>query len=93
MATRNTHGELPDVSVPDDYLADHPEEHPEDWGWHGEFGKWRDVAGWVVVVILLLMMTATHYNLQGALFLGLSAGALAVGLIIDRQRRRNAWRK
>ncbi len=91
--TRPTHGEEPDVSVPADYLADHPNEHPEDWGWHGEFGKWAIIAGWVVVVILLLMMTATHYNLQGALFLGLTAGGLAVGLIYMQQQRRNAWRK
>jgi hypothetical protein len=91
--TRDTHGEEPDVSVPAEYRADHPDEHPEDWGWHGEFGKWADVAGWVVVVILLLMMTATHYNRQGTLFLGLTAGALAVGLVLDHYRRRNAWRK
>jgi hypothetical protein len=39
------------------------------------------------------MMTATHYNLQGALFLGLTAACLAVGLIYARQVRKNAWRK
>ena len=92
MATRKTHGELPDVSVPDDYLAHHPEEHPEDWGWHGEFGKWTAVAGWIVAVILVLMMLPAHYNGQGTLSLGLSAGAIVVGLLIDRQRRKNAWR-
>ncbi|WP_375478333.1 DUF2631 domain-containing protein [uncultured Jatrophihabitans sp.] len=93
MATRDTHGEQPDVSLPADYLHDHPEEHPEDWGWHGEFGVWAQVAGWVTVVILVLMMTATHYNLQGTLFLGLTAGLLVVGLLFERQRRKNAWRK
>ena len=90
--TRRTHGEQLDVSVPADYLADHPEEHPEDWGWHGEFGKWAIVAGWIVVIILLLMMTATHYNLQGDLFLGLTALLLAIGLVYARQVRKNAWR-
>jgi hypothetical protein len=93
VTTRNTHGEQVDISVPTDYLVDHPEEHPEDWGWHGEFGKWASVAGWVVVVILLLMMTATHYNLQGTLFLGITAGFLVIGLIFERARRKNAWRK
>ncbi len=88
----STHGELPDVSVPADYRADHPEEHPEDWGWHGEFGKWAEVAGWITVVILLLMMTSTHYNLQGGLFLGLSALLVAIGLVFARYRRKNAWR-
>ncbi len=90
---RDTHGEQPDVSVPPDYLEDHPQEHPEDWGWHGEFGKWALIAGWAVVVILLLMMTATHYNRQGALFLGLSAGVVALGLVYGAYQRKNAWRK
>lgn len=87
------HSEQQDLSVPDDYKADHPNEHPEDWGWHGEWGKWTPIGGWVVVVILLLMMTSTHYNLQGALFLGLIAGAMVVMLLWDRQRRKNAWRQ
>ncbi len=87
------HSEQPDLSLPDDYHADHPNEHPEDWGWHGEWGRWTTVAGWVVAAILLLMMTATHYNGQGTLFLGLTAGAIVVGLLYDRQRRKNAWRK
>ena len=90
--TRRTHGEQLDVSVPADYLADHPQEHPEDWGWHGEFGKWALVGGWIVVIILLLMMTATHYNLQGDLFLGLTALGLAIALVYARQVRKNAWR-
>lgn len=70
--------------------------HPEDpavWGWHGEWGRAARVGGWVVAIILLLMMTATHYNLQGALFLGLSAGFIVVIQIWDINRRRNAWRK
>jgi hypothetical protein len=84
--------EQQDVNLPADYHAHHPEEHAEDWGWHGEWGRWAHVAGWVVVVILLLMITATHYNGQGTLFLSLFAVGLVVGLIWDRQRRKNAWR-
>lgn len=72
---------------------DHRHEEPSDWGWHAEFGKWTDVAGWVTVVILLLMITTTHYNGQGDLFLSLTAGLIAVGLVIRRYQRRNAWRK
>ena len=85
--------EQPDLALPDDYKHDHPTEHPEDWGWHGEFGKWARVAGWFVAVILLLMMTATHYNLQGTLFLGLGSAFLVIVLLWDRQRRKNAWRQ
>jgi hypothetical protein len=86
------HSEQPDVSLPEDYKAHHPDEHPTDWGWHGEWGRAARVGGWVVVVILLLMITATHYNHQGTLFLCLFDGALVVMLLWDRQRRKNSWR-
>ncbi|WP_375489462.1 DUF2631 domain-containing protein [uncultured Jatrophihabitans sp.] len=89
----NPHSEQPDLTLPDDYKADHPTEHPEDWGWHGEWGRATAVAGWVVVVLLLLLMTTTHYNLQGTLFLGLTAGGIVVGEVYLRRQRRNAWRK
>ena len=57
--------EPPDTGAPEDYVHDHPREHPSDWGWHGEWGRWARVAGWVCVIILLLMITATHYNGAG----------------------------
>jgi hypothetical protein len=88
----NANSEQPDLSLPADYKAHHPDEHPTDWGWHGEWGRASRVAGWVVVVILLLMITATHYNGQGTLFLGLVAAGLVAALIWDRHRRKNAWR-
>jgi len=88
----NPHSEKPDLTLPDDYQHDHPDEHPTDWGWHGEWGRAARVGGWVVAIILLLMMTATHYNLEGALFLGISAALLVAILLWDRQRRRNSWR-
>lgn len=72
---------------------DHRHEKPEDWGWHAHFGKWRDLAGVATIAALLLMTTATHYNGQGTLFLLIFAGLLLLGLIYDRQRRKNAWRK
>ena len=61
----DAHSEQPDLSLPDDYKAHHPDEHPTDWGWHGEWGRAARVGGWVVAIILLLMMTATHYNRAG----------------------------
>ena len=87
------HSEPPDLSLPDDYRVEHPDEHPSDWGWHGEWGRAARIAGWVVAIILLVMMTATHYNGQGTLFLGLCAGAIIVTLIWDHYRRKNAWRQ
>jgi hypothetical protein len=88
----NANSEQPDLSLPDDYKAHHPDEHPTDWGWHGEWGRASRVGGWIVVLILLVMITTTHYNAQGTLFLSLFAAGLVVMLIWDRQRRKNAWR-
>lgn len=31
--------EQPDIGAPEDYVHDHPSEHPSDWGWHGEWGE------------------------------------------------------
>lgn len=89
----DAHSEQPDLSLPDDYKHDHPDEHPTDWGWHGEWGRAARVGGWLVAIILLLMITATHYNGQGTLFLSLTAGAIIVTLLWDRQRRKNSWRQ
>jgi hypothetical protein len=89
----NADSEQADLSLPDDYKHDHPDEHPTDWGWHGEWGRAARVGGWVVAAILLVMITTTHYNGQGTFFLCLMAGILIVSLIWDRQRRKNAWRQ
>lgn len=87
------HSEQRDLSLPDDYKHDHPDEHPEMWGWHGEWGRGARGAGWVVAAILLLMITATHYNGMGTLFLSIFAAAIVVSLLWDRHRRKNAWRQ
>jgi hypothetical protein len=89
----NPHSEQPDVSLPDDYKHDHPDEHPEMWGWHGEWGRSARWGGFIVIAILLLMITATQYNNQGTLFLIIAAAAIFVGLVWDHQRRRHSWRK
>jgi hypothetical protein len=85
--------EQPDLSLPEDYQADHPGEHPTDWGWHGEFGRAGRFAGWIVIAILLLMITSTHYNFSGGGWLLLCAFVLFVMQIWDHHRRKNAWRK
>lgn len=92
MATKPG-SEKTDLTVPDSATVGHPNESPEVWGWHGEWGGWTRVGGWVTAIIFLLMMTSTHYNRQGALFLGLGAGLIVVMLLIDRQRRKHSWRK
>ncbi|HZY76451.1 MAG TPA: DUF2631 domain-containing protein [Jatrophihabitantaceae bacterium] len=89
----NAHSEQPDLSLPDDYKADHPNEHPTDWGWHGEWGRAGRFAGWVVIAILLLMITSTHYNFSGGAWLAGFAVVLFIMQLWDIRRRKNSWRK
>jgi uncharacterized protein DUF2631 len=67
-------------------------ERPEDWGWHHEFTKGRQIMGWFSVLALCLFFTTTHYNLAGAVAIGLTIAALVGGLIWDLQRTRKQWR-
>lgn len=78
---------------PAGYVHDHPTETAEDWGWHGEFGKYARIGGWVSAAILIVMATATHYNRAGQLALFIFAGLLVVALIRDSVVRRTSWRK
>jgi hypothetical protein len=89
----DAHSEQPDLSLPDDYKANHADEHPTDWGWHGEWGRAARVGGWVVAIILLLMITATHYNHSGSGWLIIFAAGLILTLVWDVQRRKHSWRK
>ncbi len=88
MASTSQPESAPDVHDDSDAV-----DRPEDWGWHGEFGKTTAFLGWFTAIVLVLMMTSTHYNGQGTLFLGLSAAVIVAGLLYERRRRRNAWRK
>lgn len=80
------------AGMPEDYARDHPSDQPSDWGWHGEWGRTSRIAGWVVTVILLLMITATHYNFSGAAWLLAIAAALVAALTWDTHRRKSTWR-
>ena len=68
-------------------------ERPEDWGWHGSFGKWARIAGWAMVVVLLLQNVTTYYNTSQSPWLYGVTALLVLLLAGDRFRRKNAWRQ
>ncbi len=70
----------------------HRHERPEDWGWHGEFGRWARLAGWVTAILLVVMNLTTHYNNTQDVWLYGCAAVIVLLLIRDWYRRRNAWR-
>ncbi|MGW4484396.1 DUF2631 domain-containing protein [Amycolatopsis sp. NPDC004368] len=71
-----------------------PRDEPSaEWGWHGSFPTATRVAGWVSVVILLLMLKGNHENnTENVWLIGLAA-FLALLLVLDFRKRRTAWRK
>jgi hypothetical protein len=71
---------------------DHRHERPEDWGWHGEFGKWARVAGWVSAALLILLGFTTRYSRTELIWVDGFAGLLILMLLLDHYRRKNAWR-
>lgn len=70
----------------------HRHEQPEDWGWHASFGKYGRYIGWGAVVLICLMNVTTYYNTAQAPWLYGIAGTMALMLVRDHVRRRNAWR-
>lgn len=85
--------EIAAAGAPGEDGPEHPTESPQEWGWHGEWGKTARIAGWVCVVLLCLLATTTHYNGTGELSLFGFAAALVLALLWDARRRRTAWRK
>ena len=67
-------------------------ERPEDWGWHGEAGKAGRIAGYVIIVFLLVMLVGNHEGRVEDLWLVGSALVIVGSLIWDSRRRKNAWR-
>jgi len=70
----------------------HRHERPEDWGWHGSWGNWARVAGWLSAVLLLLLNFTWYYNQSADPWIFGTAALLVVILLRDRHRRKNAWR-
>ena len=67
-------------------------EEPADWGWHGETGKWGRRGGWLTVLIMLSYLIGNHEGRVEDLWVLGFAALLALILIWDIFRRKNAWR-
>jgi hypothetical protein len=72
----------------------HPVEHerPEEWGWHGEMGKWGRLLAVIPILFLLAMLVGNHEGRMEDLWLIGSALLLILILVWDAKRRKNAWR-
>jgi hypothetical protein len=67
-------------------------ERPEDWGWHGETGKWGRVGAWFAVLATLSFLIGNHEGrVEDFWVLGIALVMILV-LIWDIRRRKNAWR-
>ncbi|MGY1749784.1 DUF2631 domain-containing protein [Modestobacter sp. SYSU DS0511] len=67
-------------------------EAPEDWGWHGEAGKWGRIGGWLMVLVVLAFLIGNHDGQVENLWIVGFALYLAGLLVWDARRRKNAWR-
>ena len=75
-------------------VGEHPveHEHPEDWGWHGETGKWGRVGAWFAVIALLSYLYGNHEGRMEDLWILGIALMMVLILVWDIRRRKNAWR-
>jgi hypothetical protein len=75
-------------------VGEHPIEHesPEEWGWHGEMGKWGRRLAPIPIIFLVLMIFGNHQgNLENYWLIGFAAFMVLL-LVVDARRRKNAWR-
>jgi hypothetical protein len=74
--------------------AEEPIEHerPEEWGWHGEMGKWGRRLTIIPIVFLVAMVFGNHQGKLEDFWLVGIALFLVLLLVVDARRRRNAWR-
>jgi len=75
-------------------VGDHPVEHerPEDWGWHGEMGKWGRRTWWIAPLVILAYLAGNHEGKVEDIYLVVFAVLMVVVFLFDRARRKNAWR-
>ena len=67
-------------------------ERPEDWGWNANLGKEARIGGVISIIVLLIGLSATHYNGAGDVAILLTVAALVIGLIWDARHRKRSFR-
>jgi hypothetical protein len=67
-------------------------ERPEDWGWHGETGKWGRIGGWIAVLATLTFLIGNHEGRVEDLWILGIVLVMVIILLWDARRRKNAWR-
>jgi hypothetical protein len=74
--------------------GEHPVEHerPEDWGWHGEMGKWGRRTWWIAALVILAYLVGNHQGKVEDVWLICIAALMVVVFVYDHFRRKNAWR-
>ena len=74
--------------------GEHPVEHerPEEWGWHGEMGKWARRL-WILPLLFLIAYNfGNHRGHVEDIWLEAIALIMVLVFLYDRWRRKNAWR-
>jgi hypothetical protein len=74
--------------------GEHPVEHerPEDWGWHGETGKWGRMGAVIATVFMIAYLFGNHEGRIEDIWVVCIAALMVLILVLDWRRRRNAWR-
>jgi hypothetical protein len=74
--------------------GEHPVEHerPEDWGWHGETGKYGRIGAVIAILFLLALNIGNHQGHVEDLWICGIALVMVIIMVLDWRRRRNAWR-
>jgi hypothetical protein len=67
-------------------------ERPEQWGWHGEMGKWGRRLVWLPILFLIAYQFGNHRGHVETVWLGVITLLLIVWVGVDVRRRKNAWR-
>ena len=68
------------------------DERPEEWGWHGETGKWGRIGGVIATLFMLAYLYGNHEGRIEDIWVASIAAVMILILLLDWRRRRNAWR-